>query len=48
MSTQSDEPQVSGDERNMALISHALSFVEGGIVGPLILYLVKKWAWRTE
>lgn len=32
----------TSDERTMALIAHALTFVEGGIIGPLIVYLVKK------
>ena len=30
------------DERVMALIAHGLTFVEGGILGPLVVYLVKK------
>jgi uncharacterized membrane protein len=30
------------DERTMAAVAHGLTFVEGGIIGPLILYLVKK------
>ncbi len=30
------------DERTMAALSHGLSFVEGGLIGPLIVYLVKK------
>jgi len=32
----------SKDECTLALIAHALTFVEGGVIGPLILYLVKK------
>lgn len=34
--------EASKDERTMAAVAHGLTFVEGGIVGPLILYLVKK------
>jgi uncharacterized Tic20 family protein len=34
--------RVSQDERTWAVVSHAVSFVEGGIIGPLIVYLVKK------
>ena len=30
------------DERTLALISHALSFLEGGIVGPLVIYLLRQ------
>jgi hypothetical protein len=30
------------DDRTMAMIGHALTFIEGGIIGPLIMYLVKK------
>ena len=32
----------STDDRTVAMIGHALTFVEGGIIGPLIVYLVKK------
>lgn len=32
----------TADERTWALIGHALTFVEGGIVGPLIVYLLKR------
>ena len=28
-------------ERNLALLSHALSFVEGGVVAPLLLYIFR-------
>lgn len=28
--------------RNMAALAHGLTFVEGGIIGPLVVYLVKK------
>jgi len=34
--------RVTNDERTWAVISHALSFVEGGIIGPLVVYLIKK------
>ena len=34
--------EISQDDRVMAGIAHALSFVEGGILGPLVLYFVKK------
>lgn len=30
------------DERIMAALSHGMTFFEGGLLGPLILYLVKK------
>ncbi len=36
------DPRVSNEERLWATGSHAVSFVEGGIIGPLIIYLVKK------
>jgi len=36
------EPMPSSEERNAALIAHALTFVEGGIVGPLVFYLFRK------
>jgi uncharacterized Tic20 family protein len=36
------DQRVSGDERTWAVISHAVSFVEGGILGPLVVYLIKK------
>ena len=32
----------SQEERTLAAIAHGLTFFEGGLVGPLILYLVKK------
>ena len=32
----------TSEERSLALVAHALTFVEGGIIGPLIIYLVKK------
>jgi uncharacterized Tic20 family protein len=36
------DPRVSSDERLWATGAHAVSFIEGGILGPLIIYLVKK------
>jgi hypothetical protein len=30
------------DEHTWGLVAHALTFIEGGLVGPLILYMVKK------
>lgn len=33
---------VTQDERTWALVAHALTFIEGGILGPLILYVVKR------
>ena len=30
------------DERTMAALGHGLTFVEGGIVGPFILYLIQR------
>lgn len=33
---------LTSDERTWALAAHALTFVEGGVLGPLIVYLVKK------
>ncbi len=34
--------RIPRDDRTLALLAHALSFVEGGIIGPLIVYLVKR------
>lgn len=33
---------LSSDERMMAAAAHGLTFFEGGLIGPLILYFVKK------
>lgn len=33
---------VSKDDRTLAMLSHLLSFVEGGIIGPAILYFWKR------
>lgn len=30
------------EDRQLAALGHGLSFVEGGIIGPLILYVVKR------
>ena len=32
----------SQDDRVIAAVAHGLSFVEGGILGPLVIYLLKK------
>ena len=39
-----DTPSASSesDERTMAAVAHGLTFFEGGLIGPLILYFVKK------
>ena len=37
-----DSNEISNDDRMMAALSHGLTFFEGGILGPLVLYLVKK------
>lgn len=34
--------QPSQDDRVLAAVSHGLSFVEGGLIGPLVVYLLKK------
>lgn len=36
------ELRITKDERTWAMAAHALTFVEGGILGPLILYFLKK------
>jgi uncharacterized membrane protein len=36
------DPRVTRDEITLGVIAHALSFIEGGIIGPLILYLIKR------
>lgn len=30
------------DDRTMALVAHALTFVEGGIIGPIVVYVIFK------
>ncbi len=32
----------TNDERTWAAVAHGLTFFEGGIIGPLVLYLLKK------
>jgi uncharacterized membrane protein len=32
----------TNDERVLAAVSHGVTFFEGGLIGPLIIYLVKK------
>jgi hypothetical protein len=34
--------QPSKDDRMIAAVSHGMSFFEGGLIGPLIVYLLKK------
>jgi len=36
----------TADERTLALLSHALSFLEGGVLGPLLLYFLRKEAMK--
>lgn len=36
------KPEISQDDRTMAAVAHGLTFIEGGIIGPLIVYLVKR------
>lgn len=38
----SDSAAATNDEKMMAAAAHGLTFFEGGLIGPLILYLVKK------
>lgn len=33
---------LTADEKTWAMASHALTFVEGGVIGPLAVYLLKK------
>lgn len=40
--TDISDPRVTRDEITLGVISHALSFIEGGIIGPLIVYLIKR------
>lgn len=42
MSHELQPTETSKDERTMAAVAHGLTFVEGGIVGPLLLYIIKK------
>jgi uncharacterized membrane protein len=34
-------PETTSEERTMALISHALSFIEGGVFAPLLMYVFR-------
>ena len=34
-------PETTSKERTMALISHALSFIEGGVFAPLLMYVFR-------
>lgn len=36
------ELSITKDDRTWALAAHALTFVEGGVLGPLVLYMLKK------
>lgn len=36
------EGTLSNDERMLSAVSHGLTFFDGGLIGPLIIYLVKK------
>lgn len=36
------DERVTKEEMTLAVVAHALSFVEGGVIGPLIVYLVKR------
>jgi hypothetical protein len=40
MSTALERPSESA--RTLAAVAHGLTFVEGGIIGPLVVYLVKR------
>lgn len=42
MTTQLTATSPTRDERTVATISHALSFVEGGILGPVLVYALRK------
>jgi uncharacterized membrane protein len=33
---------LTADDKTWAMASHALTFVEGGVIGPLAVYLIKK------
>jgi len=35
-------PRPSTEECTLALISHAMSFVEGGVVAPLLMYVLRQ------
>lgn len=42
MSEATQTLEITQDDRVMAMLGHALTFVEGGIIGPLIVYMVKR------
>lgn len=33
---------ITDEERTLAALGHGLTFVEGGIIGPLVLYVLKR------
>jgi uncharacterized protein len=33
---------LSRDDRTIALVAHVLTFIEGGIIGPLVVYFLKR------
>ena len=35
-------PAPDANARTLAAVAHGLTFVEGGIIGPLVVYLVKR------
>ena len=35
-------PRPTSEERTLALVSHAMSFVEGGVVAPLLMYVLRE------
>ena len=37
-----DQLGLTTDATSWAMLAHALTFVEGGLIGPLVVYLVKK------
>jgi len=37
-----NELTLTKDDRTWAMAAHALTFVEGGVIGPLVVYLLKK------
>ncbi len=34
-------PEITSKERTLALLSHALSFIEGGVFAPLLMYVFR-------
>lgn len=39
--------QPTSEERTLALISHALSFIEGGVFAPLLMYVLRTQVGET-